>query len=210
MAGNKPPDLPPNPDNVDRPDLHHEERDVNTRSVTKVGIGLALLIVGSLFLVWFVFNTLLPRPAGEARVSPPAARDARRLPPEPRLQATPTADLRQMLAAEQRILNSYAWLDSSHATARIPVSVAMDLVAQRGLPAQAPPPPSASVTVPTGSGLGPIVQQVGGPLNPNRVFPPRQPLEIRGDGNNVNGRQAAGPPTPAANSLANPPEGLTK
>ena len=184
-------------------DVHHEERDVNARSLTKAGIGLALLVVGSLFLVWFVFDNFLRRPAEEPRVSPRIAQDARRLPPEPRLQPAPTEDLQQMVAAEQRILNSYAWLDGSQGAARIPVSVAMDLMAQRGLPAQPAPAPPAVVSVPSDSGLGPIVQQVGGPLNPNRVFPPRQPLEIH-DG------QAGGPPTPADRSLANPPQGLTK
>lgn len=145
MAGNSPPDLP---------DVHHEVRDVNARSLTKAGIGLALLIVGALFLVWFVFDMFLRRPAEEPRVSPRTAQDVRRLPPEPRLQATPTLDLQQMLAAEQRILNSYAWLDANQSAARIPVSVAMDLVAQRGLPSQPPPPPTASVSVPSESGLG--------------------------------------------------------
>ncbi len=211
MAANRPPDQPPDLESANRPDLQHEERDVNVRSLTKVGIAFALLIVVSLFLVWFVFDWLLAPPAREAGVPPRAAQDARRLPPEPRLQVAPTLDLQQMLAAEQHILNGYAWLDNSRTFARIPVSVALDLVARRGLPARpSPPPPSADITVPSESGLGPIVQQAGGPLNPNRVFPPRQPLEIRGGGNPVNGRQAAGPPTPADRSLANPPEGLTK
>ncbi len=171
MAGNKPPDL----ENTGRPGVRYEERDVNARSLTKVGIAFALLIVASLFLVWFAFDLLLPRAAEEPGYPPRTPQDARRLPPEPRLQADPALDLQQMLAAEQRILNGYAWLDDSRAFARIPVSVAMDLVAQRGLPAEAPPPLAAGVTVPTDSGLGPIIQQVGGPLNPNRVFPPTHP-----------------------------------
>jgi hypothetical protein len=149
----------------------HEERDVNIRSITKTGIALALLIVGSLFLVWFVFDALLRRPADQRRVSPGAAQDVRRLPPEPRLQSSPTEDLQQMLAAEQRILNSYAWLDGNQGAARIPVSVAMDLVAQRGLPVlPAAPSAPAAFSVPSESGLG----------------------------------------TPAGQSLANPPQGLTK
>lgn len=74
-----------------------------------------------------------------------------------------------MLAAERRLLDTYAWIDRNQGIVRIPVAVAMDLVAERGLPAQpAPPQPSAGISVPSESGLGPIVQQEGGPLNPNQ------------------------------------------
>lgn len=144
--------------NLDQPAVHHERQDVNARSITKVGTAFALLIVAALFIVWFVFDIFLERPIEEA-VSPGVGWDARRLPPEPRLQPAPTQDLQHMLAAEQRILNTYAWIDRNQGIARIPVSVAMDLVAQRGLPAQpAPPQPPASVSIPSESGLGPRPQ----------------------------------------------------
>ncbi len=184
------------------PEARHESRDVNARSLTRVGIAFALLIVASLFLVWFVFDFFLATPTPTPARREPAW-DARRLPPEPRLQPTPVEDLKQMLAAEQSILNSYAWVDRNQGIARIPVSVAMDLVAQNGLPSQPVPPAPAAATVPSESGLGPIVQQVGGPLNPNRVFPPPQPLEIHAG-------QAGGSPTPPDRSLANPAQGFAK
>ena len=208
MAENKPPDL----DRIEKSGLHHEPDAVDTRSLTRFGIGLALGLVVALFAVWFVFDAFRGR---EAAKGPPPSQgldvDARRLPPEPRLQAAPVEDLQQMRAAEDQILNSYAWLDREQGVARIPVDRAMDLLVQEGLPARAAAaPPASQAIVPTESGLGPIMTQVGGPLSPNRTFPPVQPLEIYGTGNPVDGRQAGGAPTPAGRSLANPvPTGAT-
>jgi hypothetical protein len=72
-----------------------------------------------------------------------------------------------MRAAEDQVLNSYAWLDQQNGIVRLPIGRAIDLIAQRNLPArQQNGPQSAAdgVTVPTASGLGPIMQPVGGPL----------------------------------------------
>lgn len=201
MAENKrPPDL----EERHNPQLHHEPSDVDTRALTRFGIIFALGLVASLFLVWFVFDYFKGRE--ERKGPPPSAmlnRDARRLPPEPRLQASPVQDLSQMKAAEQQLLDGYAWIDPANGLVRIPVSRALDLVAKEGLPSRSQTAPLATgtATVPTESGLGPIVHQEGGPLSANRKFPPDQPLEIRGTGDFKDGRQAGGPPTPPENAL---------
>ena len=57
------------------------------------------------------------------------------LPPEPRLQISPSEDWAEMLRREQAVLNSYAWVDRSRCIVRIPIERAMELIAQRGLPA---------------------------------------------------------------------------
>ena len=59
-----------------------------------------------------------------------------RLPSAPRLQTSPTSDLQQLLEAENAKLNSYGWIDKSAGVVRIPINRAMDLLAQRGLPAR--------------------------------------------------------------------------
>lgn len=203
MAENRqPPDL----ERIHNPGVGHERSDVNVRLLSRLGIIFILGGIATLFLVWFVFDAFLGR---EAVKGPPPSPgldvDARRLPPEPRLQAAPTLDLRRMREAEQQIMNGYGWLDRSAGVVRIPISRAMDLIAQENLPARNPAGPLATsnATVPTESGLGPVMTQVGGPLSPNRAFPPDQPLEIRGTGNPRDGRQAGGPPTPPERSLAN-------
>jgi hypothetical protein len=191
---------------LENPNVRHEQSDVNVYAVTKFGIALVLLIIGALFLLFFLFDFFEKR---EAAKGPPPSRgvnvDARRLPPEPRLQSAPVEDLNQMRAAEEHILNSYAWIDPDRGLVRIPIGRAMDLVANEGLPArqQAGPTVTDNATVPTESGLGPVMTQAGGPLSPNRTFPPEQPLVIRGDGSPADGRQAGGDPTPPQYSLGN-------
>jgi hypothetical protein len=203
MAGNRqPPDL----ERIHNPGAGHERSDVNVRLLSRLGIIFVLGGIATLFLIWFVFDAFLGRE--QVKGPPPSPGldvDARRLPPEPRLQAAPILDLARMRAAEEQIMNGYGWLDRSGGVVRIPVARAMDLIARENLPARNPAGPQATsnATVPTESGLGPIMTQVGGPLSPNRAFPPDQPLEIRGTGNPRDGRQAGGPPTPPELSLAN-------
>lgn len=201
MAENR---LPPDLEHLNRPEARHESSDVNVGALTKMGIAFVLAGIAMLFLVFWVFDYLKARE--ETRGAAPSRildRDARALPPEPRLQATPIEDLQQMRAAEEQILNSYGWIDQAHGLVRIPIARAMQQLAAEGLPHRAQPGPITTdpATVPTESGLGPIVQQSGGPLSPNRRFPPDQPLEIHGTGSFADGRQAGGPPTPPEFSL---------
>ena len=73
-------------------------------------------------------------------------------------------DLQRFRAAEDEILNGYSWIDRTTASCAIPVDRAIDLLAKQGLPARPQAPPVDRADVPTASGLGPIMQQPGGPL----------------------------------------------
>ena len=113
------------------PAAGHEERDVNVVAITKFGIGLAILIVVTIFTLWGLFNYFKTREAG---MSPKgAATAAGQMPPEPRLERTPVRDLREIRAAEEQALNRYGWVDPDKGIVRIPVSRAMEILAQRGL-----------------------------------------------------------------------------
>ena len=113
----------------------HEVRDVDTRAVTRSGVILALVIVGAFVASWFVFDWLRKEEVRESPLPSPLARTAgERLPPEPRLQTAPVADLNQLRAAENVELNTYAWADQKDGMVRIPVSLAIDLVSGRELP----------------------------------------------------------------------------
>jgi uncharacterized membrane protein len=152
------------------PENRHEHRDVNVFALGKFAIGLIIVTIFCVGLVAGVFQYLLHREGGMpiSRMEAPA-QDARQLPPEPRLEETPALDLQEMRAAEQKIQTSYGWLDQSAGIVRLPIDRAMDLVVQRGLPARAESgvqSAAASVSVPTESGLGPVMQQSGGPLAP--------------------------------------------
>jgi hypothetical protein len=114
------------------PGVGHEHTDVSVRPIVVAGIGLGtvLLIVAALMLgLYDVFA------AREARLSPPAnplaAAEAPRLPPQPRLQVHPVKDLRELRAAESKILEHYGWVDKQAGVVRIPIQRAIDLLAAR-------------------------------------------------------------------------------
>ncbi len=150
------------------PENRHEHRDVNVWALGKFAIGLVIVSIFSAGLVMGVFQYLLHREGGipASRIESPA-QDSRQLPPEPRLEVTPDSDLREMRDAEAKVLNSYGYVDQSAGIVRLPIDRAMELVVQRGLPSRAQGvehSAAAKMTVPTASALGPVMQQVGGPL----------------------------------------------
>ena len=123
---------------VDPEDLAagHEVSDANTRAIVMVGVGLVIVL-----LVVFVAVTALVAPyaAGPAALTAPPGLSplpTPRLPPEPRLQAEPGQELRQYRSQQEQLLHSYGWVDRSAGVVRIPVERAIELLAQRGLPAR--------------------------------------------------------------------------
>ncbi|MBV9742984.1 MAG: hypothetical protein JO099_04420 [Acidobacteriia bacterium] len=147
------------------PRQRHEQRDVNVWAIGKVGIGLVLTTIASILIVLGVFRFLEVQYKSQPAERPQLIQDARQLPPEPRLVPNEPENLQQMRAAEDQILNGYSWADQQHTQVKIPISQAIDKLLQKGLPSRTEPPAAASTaTVPTASGLGPIMQQPGGPL----------------------------------------------
>ncbi|BAU88629.1 hypothetical protein MPPM_0024 [Methylorubrum populi] len=59
--------------------------------------------------------------------------------PAPRLQQSPEADLAAMLKDQRAKLSAYAWIDREKGIARVPITEAMRLLAERGGPAYAAP-----------------------------------------------------------------------
>jgi hypothetical protein len=158
---------------VGTPDLSNPENrfdhsEVSYNALGKFAIGLIITTIFAAGLVLGIFQYLLHREGGvpASRIESPA-QDARQLPPEPRLEEAPASDLLEMRTAEDQVLTHYAWLDQQNGIVRLPIDRAMELIAQRGLPARkesGPQSAAAGVTVPTASGLGPIMQPAGGPL----------------------------------------------
>jgi hypothetical protein len=69
--------------------------------------------------------------------------------PAPRLQDDDVRDMNMLRANEDKMLNGYTWLDKNSGAVRIPVSRAMELLAERGLP---------NVAAETPQGKGPAVK----------------------------------------------------
>jgi len=137
-----------------------EETDVNVVAVGKFGIALLLVTIAAMGLLFGVFNYFKSMEGGQA-----AAIDPTKVFPQPQLQKTPIPDLKAVRASEDQLLTTYGWVDQQKGVVRIPIAQAMDLVVKKGLPVRAAAPPSAEgVSMPTESGLGPKMQQPGGPL----------------------------------------------
>lgn len=110
----------------------HEHQDVNVRAVALFGFGLLATIVVVLVAIMGLLVHLASKPAG---TTGPLA-DVPLTPPEPRLQVSPQEDLQKLRAAEDALLNGYGWVDRSAGIVRIPIDRAIELLAQRGLPAR--------------------------------------------------------------------------
>lgn len=112
----------------------HEERDLNVRAVGLFLVGLLLTVGAALLVVGWLFDYFTVR---QARLDVPPSRlaEARPMPPEPRLQVAPLEDLKATRAAEDAALIGYGWVDRKAGIAKIPINRAMELLAERGLPA---------------------------------------------------------------------------
>lgn len=111
----------------------HETRDVTFRPIVAASIGLAVLVLAAILGMAGLFGYLASREAKESAPERPlAAEFAPRLPPEPRLQAVPIQDLRELRAAESAILERYGWVDREQGVVHIPIDRAIELLARRG------------------------------------------------------------------------------
>ncbi len=119
----------------------HEHTDIPVRTIGKYMVGLLLggvIIVIVLGGLWRLFTHAIPE---EARV--PAWEGPRELPPTPRLQIEPSADLAEYQRRELQRLNNYGWADRASGKVHIPIDRAMDAVVRTGLPARKTAPGSS-------------------------------------------------------------------
>ena len=112
----------------------YERKDLSPRAIAWFGVGLASAIVLSAGIVTLFQFYSESRYARRQASRPPivVTREAT----EPRLQVNAPSELRTMREAEDRMLNSYGWIDPQAETVRIPIERAMEILAQKGLPAR--------------------------------------------------------------------------
>lgn len=103
----------------------HEPSAIATRRVLTTGGALALIVIGVVIVLHFALrNAAMPNHAAVAIRPAP-------IPPPPRLQPSPEEDLAQLRAEKTRLLSYYAWTDSAHHYAHIPISRAMEIYVQQ-------------------------------------------------------------------------------
>ncbi len=148
--------------------VSYEPRDLGGRAIIVFLIVLVISTAILALVVWGYYRwhigQLKQAPASTsaqvARGMPNTQPDPTKRFPRPVLQPDDVADMDQMRAREDEILNSYAILDQKSGTARIPIEEAMKLVVQKGLPVRpAQPQPTAAQF---GSGADTVPGLAGG------------------------------------------------
>ena len=123
-------------------DVSFEPRDVRTSAILKFLMYLGVTIILSYGLTLLVYRGLT-RYWQDTYTAPPPSRGntAATMPPEPRLQgmpghlSDPQKDWRDKVKADTEANNQLLWIDKNSGIAQIPVSEAMKLISEKGLPA---------------------------------------------------------------------------
>jgi hypothetical protein len=103
----------------------HEPTDVGPRFIL-IGVPLviATVLVSALLVLWLYPGATIDR---TLRLPLPQY-------PNPQLQPIPRDDMAKFYGEEMRWLNGTGWIDKAHGVAHIPISDAMRLVVQEGIP----------------------------------------------------------------------------
>ncbi len=113
----------------------HELTDIDVRIVGLFAVGLvisAVIMHFALLGIKVFIEKQYSSPVLASRIA-----TLRIMPPEPRLQLDPSADMDRFTASETADLNRYKWINRKAGFVQIPIDKAMDIIAQRGLPTEA-------------------------------------------------------------------------
>lgn len=135
------------PDPENSAHVSHERSDIDIFQIVGYGVGLVVLCLVTVVLGWGVFAFLAKRESDKNPVETTTmVKERQKLPPEPRLSGVakgtaarpvpPHVELEELKHSEDLILGNYGWVDSAKGIARVPVSVAIDMVLQKGLPSK--------------------------------------------------------------------------
>jgi hypothetical protein len=127
-------------------DVSFEPRDIKTGTIYGYILALGLTTAAALLICVYILR-FTSRVASSSDVPPPPSREAhgREMPPEPRLQGVPghitdpQQDLRNKLKADNEANEQFGWIDHTTGIAQIPVSEAMKIIAEKGLPGATAP-----------------------------------------------------------------------
>lgn len=128
-------------------DVSFEGSDIETKVIYRYLFVLAIAVIATFVACIFIERTAMNYSLQEeTQMAPSRAAMGdkfKELPPEPRLQGIaghdndPQQDLRNMRKEARDANESYQWVDKSSGTAQIPVSEAMKIIAEKGLPGAA-------------------------------------------------------------------------
>jgi hypothetical protein len=123
----------------------HEAADLDVPKILRVVTIIAGTLLASILVLILFFRHMEQNyPARTSEAAPQVAFS--QLPPNPRVQANPMADLLAVRKAEDSHLNQYRWVDQQHSVAQIPVDRAMALWVKSYSATAGPAYPAASAT----------------------------------------------------------------
>ena len=142
------------PEDVRNPDVRYERRQANWRGIAASAVALVFIAVLIHFSVVGLFHVFyqdyLKR---DVQPNPIQTAEPHRLPPEPRLQPDEVGDMYKLREQEDNVLQSYGWVDKNAGVVRIPVSRALALAAEKGLPQFPAVGPAAAAGAPASAPL---------------------------------------------------------
>ncbi|HEX9943474.1 MAG TPA: hypothetical protein VGG03_15785 [Thermoanaerobaculia bacterium] len=110
------------------------DREINLRGVLWTGaILVAVALVVHLLIWWLLRGFSTYDKKHDVRLTPIEAASPQPPPPEPRLQIDPNEDMRRMREAEDALIDHAAWVNRQQGTVRVPLDVAIDVIAARGV-----------------------------------------------------------------------------
>lgn len=117
------------------PGRDYADRDIPVGLIVKSGLFIAVFVILTFVGIRFLFFKLNESSEKAQNATSQFAAD-RVLPPEPRLQVDEPRTWQEELARQKSKIEGYAWVDQKAGVVRIPVERAIELVAERGLPAR--------------------------------------------------------------------------
>jgi len=125
----------------------HELGDVKVRGIVVFTVGLLVLAVVVHFATAAMMDAFSHRARAMDSSRPPRFADDRGQFPGVKLQQDPARDMAAYREAEHKALDSYGWADRKQGVATIPIGRAMEILAEKGLPA--PPRPKSEEVSPS-------------------------------------------------------------
>jgi hypothetical protein len=115
------------------PQGRYEKSDASPRGLLYFALIMAAILAATALSLIGLFKYFQKAENPGSYIAAPFA-GAQPLPPPPRIQPDPGADMQGYRQSQQDLLNTYGWIDRQNGVVRMPIDRAMELLLERGLP----------------------------------------------------------------------------
>jgi hypothetical protein len=110
----------------------YEKTDASPRGLIYFAAAVAAILAITAAVMVSVFQHYQRTETAGSYVARPF--EAVTVPPPPRIQPDPRVDMRSYAESQEKLLNTYGWIDRQNGIVRLPIDRAMELLLERGLP----------------------------------------------------------------------------